>query len=318
MTRKLWLRACLALACVVGTVLAGEPSGKENFVIGYSISNFNNAYQTYVYDGAKEYADKSGVLSVNVSDAQDDVVKQIDQVKSLIEQGVDGLIVVPVDTAAMAPVTQAAVEANIPLCYVNRNPYAGAEDTMPANVYYVGSEEIVAGRMQMEYAAELLGGKGNIAILMGQLGNEGAVKRLEGAEEVIAAKYPDIKILASETGNWQRDEGMTVTENFLTAYGEDLDAILAQCDDMAIGALNACKNSGRDDIIILGIDAIPDMLQLIQAGELPGTILQDAVGQGAMGAEMLHKIFTGEKVDQVVWIPFVLVTQANVDEHYSK
>jgi len=283
-------------------------------VIGYSISNFNNAYQTYVYDGAVAYAEQNGI-TVNVADAQDDVVKQLDDVKSLIEQGVNALIVIPVDTAAMRPITQAAVDAGITLCYVNRNPFAGIEDTMPEGVFYVGSEEIVAGMLQMEYAAQLLGGAGNIAILMGQLGNEGAIKRLEGTEKVIAEQYSDIKILASETANWQRDEGMTVTENFLIAYGQDLNAILAQNDEMAIGALNACRAARRDDVIVLGIDAIPDMLEMVAAGDIPGTVLQDAKGQGAMGVEILHRVLSGESVEKVFWIPFVLVTQENVAEY---
>ena len=313
MKKKVFFAMCMVLALFIGS--SGIASAaSDRIVIGYSISNFNNAYQTYVYDGAVAYAEQNGI-TVNVADAQDDVVKQLDDVKSLIEQGVNALIVIPVDTAAMRPITQAAVDAGITLCYVNRNPFAGIEDTMPEGVFYVGSEEIVAGMLQMEYAAQLLGGAGNIAILMGQLGNEGAIKRLEGTEKVIAEQYSDIKILASETANWQRDEGMTVTENFLIAYGQDLNAILAQNDEMAIGALNACRAARRDDVIVLGIDAIPDMLEMVAAGDIPGTVLQDAKGQGAMGVEILHRVLSGESVEKVFWIPFVLVTQENVAEY---
>src|SRR5690606_32615341 len=141
--------------------------GKDTFKIGYSCNNFNDTFQTYIVDAAKAYVAEHPELSIDVQDAQEDVIKQQDQVNAFIEQGVDALVVVPVDTSAMDPITKAAKDAGIPLVYVNRNPFG--ENAVPENVYYVGSQEVIAGQLQMEFVGEQLGGKGNVAILMGIL-----------------------------------------------------------------------------------------------------------------------------------------------------
>jgi inositol transport system substrate-binding protein len=214
----------------------------------------------------------------------------------------------------MEPITKACQDAGIPLCYVNRNPYSGVEDTMPANVYYVGSQEIKAGEMQMEYAGELLAGKGGICILEGQLTNEGAVKRTQGVTETAAATFPDIEVLGMDTGNWQRDQGMSLTETWITKFGDKLNCILANNDEMALGAVAALAAAGRTDVIVMGVDAIPDALQAVKDGTLAGTVLQDAVGQGEGSIKVIQSVLTGGKSDSVVWIDFQLVTPENIDD----
>ncbi|MBC8587217.1 sugar ABC transporter substrate-binding protein [Paratissierella segnis] len=307
----------LALLTVVFTGCSknttSTSNGGKSFKIGYSCNNFNDTFQTYIVDAAKAYVNDNPELSIDVQDAQEDVIKQQDQINAFIEQGVDALVVVPVDTSAMDPITEAAKKENIPLVYVNRNPFG--EDTVPENVYYVGSQEIIAGQLQMEFVGEELGGKGNVAILVGILSNEGAVKRTEGNESIIEEKYPDIKVLAKESGNWQRDQGLTITENWLTAYGNDLNAILSNNDEMALGALKASRDAGRDDIIIVGVDAIPDALASIEEGGLTATVLQDAVGQGKGALEAAHKALKGESQDSINWVPFKLITTDNLDEY---
>ena len=193
-----------------------QQDGGKKVKIGYVINNLNDTFQTYILEAAQKYAAENNI-ELEVQDSQEDTIKQIDHVNALIEKGVDGLIVVPTDTSGMEPVTQAAQNAGIPLAYVNRNPYAGKEDTIPNNVFYVGSNEKTGGEMQMEDIGEKIGGKGGVVILMGILGNEGTTKRTEGVEEVIKDKYPDVKVLAKESGNWQRDQGVSLTENFITA-----------------------------------------------------------------------------------------------------
>jgi len=209
----------------------------------------------------------------------------------------------------MGPITEAVTEAGIPLVYVNRNPFG--EDTPPEGVYYVGSQEIVAGRLQGEYLIELMGEDGGVGILMGILSNEGAVKRTEGNEEILS-EYSGIEILAKEAGDWQYDQAMAITENWITAYGEDLNAVLANNDGMAIGALQALDAAGRDDVIVMGVDAIPDAVDLVAEGTLDATVLQDADGQGTGGIEVIDQVLTGGTPEQVTWIDFVLVTPDNV------
>ncbi len=295
--------------CSKDSTTGGSNDGE--ITIGYAINNMNDTFQTYIVDAAKAKAEEYG-YKIEIQDSQEDVVRQQDQVKTMINNGVDALIVVPVDTSAMEPITNAALEAGIPLVYVNRNPFGESE--VPDGVYYVGSQEIIAGQLQAEYLIELMGEEGGVAILMGILSNEGAVKRTEGNENVLS-KYPGIEILAKESGNWQKDQGMSITENWITAYGDKLNAILSNNDEMAIGALNALEAAGRDDVIVMGVDAIPDAVQLVADGKLAATVLQDANGQGEGAVNVVHKVLQGENPDKVTWIEFKLVTKDNVAEY---
>ncbi len=296
-----------------GAFAAGGKEASGKVKVAYVCNSFNDTFQTYVMDAAKEFfADKANMELV-LQDAQEDVIRQQDLVNTLISQGVKALIVVPVDTNAMAPIIKAAADAKIPLVFVNRNPFGTG--TLPANVYYVGSQEIIAGQLQMEAMGKLLGGKGNVAILIGKLDNEGALKRTEGNEVTIKSKFPDIKILAKETGNWQRDQGMSLVENWLTAYGKNLNGILANNDEMALGAVEALKAAGRTDVIVMGVDAIPDAKVAVGNGSLAATVLQDAVGQGRGAAEAAFKVLGGQKVEPVTWVPFVLVNKDNLAQY---
>lgn len=298
-------------ACGGGGSEEGSDGGDAAKTIGFAQCNLNDTFQTYVVDAAKAKATELG-YKVDVQDAQEDVVKQQDQVNTMIEQGYDAIMVVPVDTSAMGPITDAVTKAGIPLIYVNRNPF-GTEQP-PAGVYYVGSQEIVAGELQGKYLIEKMGEKGGVGILMGILSNEGAVKRTEGNESVLS-QYPDVKVLAKEAGDWQSDKGMSITENWLTAYGKDLTAVLANNDNMAIGALQALEAAGRDDVIVMGVDAIPDAVKLVKEGKLDATVLQDAKGQGGSGVEVAAKAISGETPDSITWIDFVLITPENVDQY---
>lgn len=245
------MKRVLALILTFTLVMTGcsaggdskEASGGNGVKIGYSSNDLNDTFLSYVLDAAVAKGEEYG-YDIDVQDAQNDVIKQQDQINTMIEQDVDALIVLPVDTSATDPITNAAVEAEIPLVYVNKFPFEGKD--IPDGVYYVGSDDFVPGQLQGEYLLELLGEEANIGILMGILINEGAIKRTEGLESVIA-DYPGIKVLAKEPGDWQKDMGMNITENWLTAYGDELDAILSNNDEMAIGALNALKAENRED-----------------------------------------------------------------------
>lgn len=300
----------LILSTGVLSTVSAQDSG-ETKRIGYVINNLNDTFQTYILNAAEQAAADYG-YEIEVVNSEEDLIKQQDHVNTLIQTGVDGLVVVPVDTSAMGPISDAAVAAGIPLVYINRNPYAGNEDQMPDGIYYVGSDELQAGIMQGEHAAELLNGEGGVAILMGILGNEGAVARTAGVEQIIE-EHEGMKILSSETAEWQRDQALTIAENWISAYGEDLKAILANNDEMALGAIQALQNNGREDVIVMGVDAIPDALAAIEAGTMTATMFQDAVGQGAGSVDILNALFNGEEVaEKVTFIDFQLVNQDNV------
>jgi inositol transport system substrate-binding protein len=278
--------------------------------VGVSIANFDDTFLTYMMDGMKAYAKAhSSEVEITFTDAKEDMAKQLDQVENFLVQKKDAIIIVPVDTSATGPMTSSIIAKGAKVVYVNRNP-----GNLPKGAYYVGSEEIVAGRLQMDFLGEKLGGKGNVAILMGKLDNEGALKRTAGNEEVLKKKFPNIKVLDKQTGLWQRSEGMQKTEDWVNRFGKDINAILCNNDDMALGAIQALKDKKRTDIIVVGVDATPDALTSLAKGELAATVFQDAAGQGGGGVEVAMKAAKGDKVATETWIPFKLVTPANLTQ----
>jgi len=296
-------------ACGGGTKEEAAPAADSSIKVGYSCNNFNDTFQTYIVDAAKAAAEKQGI-TLDVQDAQEDVIKQQDQVKAMIEQGIQALIVIAVDTSAADPVTEAAKQAGIPLVYVNRNPFGDSQP--PEGVYYIGTQEPEAGKMQAEYLKKIMPDGGNVAILQGLLTNEAAIKRTEGNE--IGLADSNFKIVTKDVANWQRDQGMSVTENWLTAYGKDLNVILANNDEMALGAVAAIQAAGRTDIKVLGVDATPDARKAVADGTLAATVLQDPVGLGNGAIDIVKKAIDGTSQDSITWLPFTLITPDNVAE----
>ena len=229
------LCAIFLILILVANVIActNHKNDEEGFTVGYVISNFGDTFQNFIFQAMEAYAHENGVMIIS-ADANESMITQINIVENLIARGVDALIVVPVDTSAMKPITRMAQEAEIPLVYVNRNPFAGSENQMPEGVFYVGSQEIEAGIMQAEYIGPLLNGVGGIGILQGILSNEGAIMRTEGSRKTIQEQFPGIAILSIEPAEWQTDIALDVTENWITTFGHQLNAILSNNDDMAL------------------------------------------------------------------------------------
>lgn len=284
-----------------------------DYTVGYVINNLNDTFQTFILNAAEDQAEELGI-DVRIEDSNEDLIAQQDIVNTLIANGIDALVVVPVDTSGMGPITEAAQNAGVPLVYVNRNPYPGEEE-LPEGVYYVGAAEIEAGIMQAEYAAAELGETGGVAILMGILGNEGALQRTKGVNDTIDG-YANMEVLAEETGEWQRDQAISLTENWILTYGDKLNAILANNDEMALGALQAIESTGREDIIVMGVDATPDALEAIEAGRLDGSAFQDAVGQGGTAINIIDGLRNDEQPESTItYIDFELVTEENVADY---
>ena len=296
-----------------GVLFAGGRRGDtDRILIGYITPNMNDLFQVFVWEAFRDTFANMPEFQVVVHDAQEDTLRQQDLVNTLITQGARALVVVPTDTSAMGPITAAAARANIPLIYVNRNPFGDVPP--PPNVFYVGSQEIIAGRLQAENMGRLLRGQGGVAILMGILGNEGALLRTEGNEEILRAQFPGVTILDRQTGNWQPDQGMNITQNWITAFGPQLNGILSNNDEMALGAIEALRQAGRTDVLVMGVDAVPDALAAVRAGTMAGTVLQDARGQGGGAAMKAIRAIRGERQDAVTWVPFVYIDQSNVNQ----
>jgi len=294
----------LSLMFVSGAALA-------EMRIGVSMSQFDDTWLTYLRESmdkkAKAYPDG---VQLQFEDARSDVVKQLSQVESFISQKVDAIVVNPVDTAATKKITEAAVKAGIPLVYVNRRP---DDLKLPKGVVTVASNDLEAGEMQMQYLADKMGGKGDIVILLGDLANNSTTNRTKGVKEVLA-KYPNIKIEQEQTGTWSRDKGMTLVNDWLT-QGRKFDAVVANNDEMAIGAAMALQQAGveKGSVLIAGVDGTPDGLNAIKKGNMAVSVFQDAKGQADGSIDTAVKMAKNEPVEQAVWVPYRLITPQNVD-----
>ncbi|MHC8376763.1 sugar ABC transporter substrate-binding protein [Pseudomonas sp. MDT1-16] len=294
----------LSLMFASGAVLA-------DMKIGVSMSQFDDTWLTYLRESmdqkAKSYPDG---VQLQFEDARSDVVKQLSQVENFISQKVDAIVVNPVDTAATKKITEAAVKAGTPLVYVNRRP---DDLKLPKGVVTVASNDLEAGEMQMQYLADKMGGKGDIVILLGDLANNSTTNRTKGVKDVLA-KYPNIKIEQEQTGTWLRDKGMTLVNDWLT-QGRKFDAIVANNDEMAIGAAMALQQAGVDkgSVLIAGVDGTPDGLNAIKKGNMTVSVFQDAKGQADGSIDTAVKMAKNEPVEQAVWVPYRLITPQNVD-----
>jgi len=287
-----------------------------SYRIGVSIARVDDNFMTYVRRGLEDAAKKEDV-QIQFEDAQGDVVRQLNQVQGFLNQKVDAVIVLPVDTSATASMTRSAVEAKTPLVYVNRHP---DERVLPKGVVTVASNDIEAGQLQMRYLAEKLGGKGTLAIIMGDLAQNATHDRTEGVKQVLK-DYPGIKIVEQQTAEWQRNKGMDLTSNWLLA-GTRFDAIVANNDEMAIGAAMALQQAGKakGEIAIVGIDGLPDGLAAIKRGMLVASVFQDPKAQATVALQAAIKMIKGEPVQADVWVPFELITPEQVavfEQHYK-
>jgi len=230
-------------------------------------------------------------------------------VESFVSQKVDAIIVNPVDTAATRKITDAAVKAGIPLVYVNRRP---DDLNLPKGVTTVASNDLEAGQMQMQYLADKMNGKGDIVILLGDLANNSTTNRTKGVKDVLA-KYPNIKIEQEQTGIWSRDKGMTLVNDWLT-QGRKFDAVVANNDEMAIGASMALEQAGvkKGSVLIAGVDGTPDGLRAVTKGDMTVSVFQDAKGQAVGSLDAAVKMAKHEPVEQAVWVPYRLITPENV------
>ena len=290
--------------------------------IGVSMAKFDDNFLTVLRNGMIAQAKGMSGVELQVEDAQNDVAKQLDQIKNFAASGVDAIIVNPVDTSATQAMSDAAAAAKIPLVYVNREPVN--VNTLPDNQAFVASNEADSGTLETKEVCRLFKEAGkkeaNVYVIMGELSNQAAVQRTKDIEEVIAT--PDcsfIKIIDKQTSNWNRDEAQNLMTNWLSS-GLEFNAVISNNDEMAIGAIQALKAAGKDmkDYVVGGVDATQDALAAMQAGDLDVTVFQDAAGQGKGSLDAALKLAKGEKIDKKVYIPFQLVTPENVKDFVAK
>jgi ribose transport system substrate-binding protein/inositol transport system substrate-binding protein len=305
--KKLLLGTAIALLTSV-SAYAGD--------IGVSMAN-SDTFLTVLRKGIeKAAADNNQPVQIEIAD--DDVQKQLSQIQNFIAAKVDAIIVNAVDTSATAPMTKLANDAGIPIVYVNRQPID--VDALGPKGAFVASNEVDSGTLETKEVCRLLGGKGDILIMVGDLANQAAVQRTKDIHDVIATpECSGMKVLDEQTAVWDPVKAQDLMTNWIAA-GHKPAAVIANNDNMAIGAINAMKAAGWDmkDVVVGGIDATQEALAYMKQGDLDVTVFQDAFGQGSGAVDAAIKLAKGEKVEAKVWIPFQLVTPENMDQFTSK
>ncbi len=312
MIMKKTLRSVILLVLALSMLLAlsacSTSQKSDKVKIGVTLMDFSTEFGIGLKDYMTAKADAMGDVELTVVDAGGDAAKQLQQVETFISQKVDAIIMQPQEQEACSPAIDKAKAAGIPI--INCNSLTITEPDA-----YVGSNDSESAEIAMTYIAEQLGGKGNVLMMHGHPGQTAEVKRTEGAMDILA-QNPDMTLLDEQTADWDRAEAMTLMENWIQAYGDQINAVFCQNDEMALGALNALVQAGKkDNVLVVGVDAIDDALQSVKDGKMDATVYQDCKGQAEGAIEAAYKLAKGESVEKEILIPFILVTTENVDEY---
>lgn len=275
---------------------------------------------------------KDGSVQITIFDGNYDALMQSNQFDTMITQKYDAIIFVPIDLKAGAAAVQKAIKAGIPVIGSNTRVLG---DVLTS---YVGNDDVVAGRMEAEALMKAIGGKGNIVVIEGPIGQSAQIERAKGNDEILS-KYKDVKVLARKTGNWSRAESMSLMENWLTAYPGKINGVIAQNDDEALGAVQAIKSKGLDikTIPVVGVDGIAAAIQAVKRGEMT-TNFQDAQAQAQGALDVALRTLKGasyqprspiwrEYADTMPWgdgaaksysVPWTAIVPANADAFLKK
>jgi ribose transport system substrate-binding protein len=293
-------------ACGAGDESANGGDGEGALRVGVTVYDMSS-FITQGQEGMEAYADANNI-ELLWNSAGNDVATQASQVDQLVNQGVDAIIVVPVQADSLGPQLQAAKAADIPVIAVNTT--LSDESAITSSVL---PDDVAAGAQEMDMMAEELGGQGNILVLQGPLGSSPELDRTEGIKSVLA-ENPGIKVLAQDTANWKRDEAVNKVKNWISSFGDQINGIVAENDDMGLGAVQALKEAGVD-VPVVGIDGIEDGLAAVKNGDFIGSSLQHGRVELAAGLAVAQKVANGEKVEKEYTYVMPPITPENVDEY---
>ncbi|MBY5816300.1 substrate-binding domain-containing protein [Rhizobium leguminosarum] len=304
-------------ATLASIALAISISVAHAQTIGVSMSDLDK-FRTALLNGVVSHGQAISGLKLVTESAKGDNELQKQQVQKLIADKVDAIILAVSDGDLGPQMTKMAADAGIPLVYINNVPSNLLD--LPDNQVVVASNEKESGTLQTKQVCALLKGKGRVVVLMGEPFHAAARARTQDISDVIAT--PDCKglqIVERQAAYWSPDYADQQMQEWLQA-GVKFDAVIANNDEMALGAIRAMKKAGMpmNDVVVAGIDATDDALAAMVAGDLDVTILQSAVGQGAAAVDAAVKLIRKEKVPRENNVPFELVTPENIATYLPK
>ena len=302
-----------------------EPEQKSAGSIGVCIYKFDDAFMT-TYRNALEKILKEKGYEVTVVDGNNDQAKQNEQINTFITQGVDALIINPVMTSAADTIIATVKDADIPTVLINREP-TGDQMAAYDKLVYVGCDAAQSGTFQGELILDTenkgdINGDGKVSYIMiqGDPENIDAQLRTEYSVKALQDAGIEVEQLNLTRGDWDREKGQTICANDLAQFGDKIEVVFCNNDDMAIGALQAIQSAGRkvnEDIYLVGVDALDAALNEVSNGNMTGTVLNDANGQAAGAVAEMEKLLGGATYasgEQSVYVDYVKVTPDNVGD----
>ncbi|MFV8261642.1 substrate-binding domain-containing protein [Aerococcus viridans] len=310
--KKVVLTLLLPILLLVGCAPAFSlkaPGGADEAVVenlepaeitvGLSVSTLSNPFFVSLEEGVNTLATENGTQVISV-DAQDDSAKQSNDVDDLIQQGVDVLLINPVDSAAITPAVEAANSAGIPVIMVDRATDAGEFVTL------VASDNVAGGEMAAQYIVDQVGENASTLQLEGVPGASATNERGEGFMNVAETS---LNVLDSQTANFDRAEGLTVMENMLQG-NSDVKAVFAQNDEMALGAIEAIKGAGlSNQITVVSFDGTEGGIKAVEDGSLAATIAQQPDEMGRLALQAAYDFYAGQEIPEKIDSPLELVTK---------
>ena len=305
----------LAVIMLLGAVSAFAED--KPVKVGVCIYQFNDNFMTLYRTELEKYLKETYGAEVTVVDGKNDQTEQTNQINSFIAEGVDVLIVNLVQSTAAAAVTALAKEADIPVVYIHREP---SEEDMGAGegkITYVGADARQSGTMQGQIVYDRedhgdLNGNGTIdyVMIMGDPENVDAQYRTEFSIKCLTDNGVQVNKLFEQRGDWMQENGQQLAATALAQFGKDIDVIFCNNDAMALGAYQAIVDAGRkvnEDILLLGVDALDECVEMVANGQMTGTVLNDHIGQSHKAADVAIEAANGAAIDAYYWVDYQMV-----------
>ena len=298
--------------------------------VGVCIYQFSDNFMTLFRTELQDYLVSLGFSADNITiqDGANDQATQSQQIDAFIADGVDVLIVNPVNASSSETITDKVVDAGIPLVYINREPSEDEEkrwEDNSWNVCYVGCDARQSGTFQGEIIAELgldkldMNGNGKVDYVMieGDPENVDAKYRTEFSVKALEAAGLEVNCMDDQVGMWDQAQAQQLVANSLGQYGDDIEVVFCNNDAMALGALQAIEAAGRtvnEDIYLVGVDALTEALENVLAGKMTGTVLNDHISQAHSAADAAVNYLTGEGNEHYIGCDYVKVTPENAQD----
>lgn len=301
-------------ATVSESTEVSEPAAEVN--VAYIAKNTVDAFHATLNGAAKTALDAmkadGTIANWQLYDGLTDPITQVNLIEDAINNGANFVILLPAEAEGSAPVVTRCSEAGIPIVVVN----SMTNNTEALATAFVGSDDVEAGEIMANFVIAQVPDGGKYAHMMGIVGNSAQIQRGEGIANIMGAndKWESVGDFAAD---WSADKAVGFATDVLTQHGDAIKAIICDNDDMSSAVQAYCNSVGREDIVCIGVDGNAGPLQMVKAGTLRSTVLQDGAAQVTTAIALIPEIIAGNTVEKNIMVPFTLVTPENVDQYLA-